>query len=122
MTARSKHDIAYGCFLVPVALGLTGVVAERVPMNDANAAGIGFFILIPLTLAALAATVIGVFCSIVLWRDGVLPFLSVLTLLMATLLFLETGKTWVYGLIYGILVLLLEASWFFVRRRRLGIP
>src|ERR1043166_9271194 len=117
MTSKRKHDIAYSCFLVPAALCLIAAIANAVQMNDANAALIGFFVMIPVTLVALVTTLIGVFYSIVFWRDGVLPMLSVLTLIMITVVLLEASKIELYGLIYGILVLVLEASWFLKRRR-----
>ena len=117
MTSKRKHDIAYSCFLVPAALCLIVAIADAVAMNDANAALMGFFVLIPLTLVALVATLIGVFYSIVFWRDGVLPMLSFLTLIMIMVVLLEVGKIELYGLLYGILVIVLEASWFLKRRR-----
>src|SRR5213593_4592301 len=101
MTARRKRDIAYGCFLFPAALCLITAIAGAVPMNDANAAGIGFFVLIPLGLVALVAILIGVFCSIVFCKDGVLPILSVLTLIMVAVVVLEVGKVELYGLYMG---------------------
>jgi len=117
MTSKRKHDIAYGCFFVPAALSLIAVTADAVPMNDANAALIGFFVMIPLTVVALVTTLIGVFYSILLWRDGVLPILSLLTIIMITVVFSDAGKIELCGLIYGILVLVLEGSWFLKRRR-----
>jgi hypothetical protein len=118
MTARRKRDIAYSCFLIPGAACVTAAIAGAFPMKDGNAAAIGFFILIPLTLVALAAIPIGIFYSIVLWRDGVLPFLSIFTLILVVI-FLAGGESMMElsGWIYGILVLILEASWFFLRRR-----
>ncbi len=121
MTARRKHDIAYGCFLVPAAFCLIAAIADAVPMKDTNAAFIGFFVLIPLALAGVVAILIGVIFSIVFWRDGVLPILSVLTLILVIVAAVVSKggvKMDVYGLIYAILVLVLEGSWFLARRHR----
>ena len=118
MTARRKHDVAYGCFLIPGVACVVAAIAGAFSMKDENAAAIGFFVLIPLTLVALAAVPIGIFYSIVLWRDCVLPLLSIFTITLVVI-FLAGGESMMElgGLIYGILVLILEASWFFLRRR-----
>jgi hypothetical protein len=90
-------------------------------MDSGIAGGIGFLVLIPLAMAALVTGLIGIFYSIVLWRDGVLPLLSVLTILMVLEIATEAGSVTFYnasGLVYGLLVLVLEASWFLLRRQR----
>jgi hypothetical protein len=90
-------------------------------MDSGIAGGIGFLVLIPLAMAALVTGLIGIFYSIVLWRDGVLPLLSVLTILMVVEIATEAGSVAFYnasGLVYGLLVLVLEASWFLLRRQR----
>jgi predicted Na+-dependent transporter len=121
VTQRNKHDIAYGCFLAPAAVSLIAAVASAIPMDSGTAGGIGFLVLIPLAIVALVAVPIGVFYSVVFWRDGVLPLLSILTILMVAEAVTEAGSVEFYnatGLVYGILVLVLEASWFLLRRRR----
>lgn len=117
MTARSKHDIAYGCFLVPMAACLIAAIGGAVRMNDANAAGIGFFVLIPLTLASLAAIPVGVFYSI-LCRDGFVLLLSALTLILIAAFIAGAESIMEFGgAVYGILVLIIEGRWWFFRRR-----
>jgi len=95
-------------------------VASAIPI-DGIAGGIGFLVLIPSALAALVAVPIGLYYSIELWKDGVLPLLSILTMLMIAEFVTEAGSVDFYnatGLVYGILVLMLEASWFLFRRGR----
>lgn len=123
MTAAQirKHDIAYGCFLAPGVVSLIAAIASAIPLDSGTAGGIGFLVLIPLTSAALVVIPIGFFYSIVYWRDGVLPLLSILTILMIAEVVTESGSVEFYnatGLVYGILVLMLEASWFLLRRQR----
>jgi len=117
MTVRSQHDLAYGCFLVPMAACLTAAIGGAVRMSDANAAGIGFFVLIPLTLASLAAIPVGVFYSI-LCKDGFLLLLSTLTLILIAAFIGGAESIMEFGgAVYGILVLIVEARWWFFRRR-----
>lgn len=126
MTAaqRRKRDIAYGCFLFPAAAGLIEWMLRATPIDKEAAAVLAFLVLVPLTIAALAAIAIGVFLAIVLWRDGVLPILSILTILAVAEIATEAGSVQFYnatGPIYGTLVLLLEATWFLLRRRRINL-
>lgn len=115
MTARRKHSIAYFCFLAPGALGLVMIVGA-IPMNDANAAGLGFFVLIPLTLASFVTIPFGVLYSI-RCRDGLLLFLSAFTLFLFVAMFAELeGTMWLWP-VYGICVLILEVRWWFFLRR-----
>jgi hypothetical protein len=63
----------------------------------------------------------GIYFSIVLWRDPVLPALSILTILMIAEIVTEAGSVTFYNAtawVYGILVLVLDANWFLLRRRR----
>jgi hypothetical protein len=118
---RRKHDIAYACFLAPGVVSLIASMAPYVPMDTGTAGGIGFLVLIPLSMVALATVPIGVFYSIMFWRDAALPILSILTILMLAQVIAEAGPVTprnVMGLVYGVIVLILEASWFLVRRRR----
>jgi hypothetical protein len=127
VTAKRKHDIAYSCFLVPWAVCL---IAATVPTDIGT---VGFLVVMPLTLASLAAIPLGVFYSIKFWRDGGLPVLAVLTIMMIALVLTATYDQLAsgrmedsfgarYGMllaIIGILVVILEGSWFLLRRRRL---
>jgi hypothetical protein len=90
-------------------------------MDGGTSGGIGFLVLIPLALIALISAPFGVYLSVVLRQDAVLPLLSILTILMLVELLTEAGSVKFYNasvLVYGILVLVLEASWFLLRRWR----
>jgi hypothetical protein len=123
---KSKHDLAYVCFLPPGIVSLISAVriGTAIPMNSEVAGGTGFLVQIPLSILALVALMsalvsvpVGIYLSIVLRRDVVLPILSVLTILVLTIPAFNNATVWGYG-IYGILVMLLEANWFLRRRWR----
>ena len=118
---RTKHDIAYGCFLPPGLVSLLTALASALPMDDANVAGIGFLVLIPLALVALISVPTGIYFSFMLRRDAVLAILSVLTIFMVAEVVAEAGSATFYNatiVAYGIIVTVTEASWFLLRRRR----
>ncbi len=117
---RHKHDIAYLCFIPPGLVFLAGSLAAYVPMSTGTAGGIGFLVLIPLTLASLYTVPKGMYFAVSHRRDFVLIFLSVTTILMVVQLILELGSVGARnatGLVYGAAVLLSVGSWFFIRRR-----
>ncbi len=119
---RGKHDLAYACFLVPLALSAVIAIGTFAPIDDATAAGLGLAVAVPLALAALIAVPVGIGFSVVLWRDGILPCLSVLTVLWIVEVITQAGSVAFYnattGPIYASFVLVLEASWFLWRRMR----
>ncbi|NHN38991.1 hypothetical protein G8764_16905 [Pseudomaricurvus alcaniphilus] len=118
---KRKHDIAYACFIPPGLVYLIGGIAPYLAMDTGTAGGVGFLILIPLALAALTSVPLGLYYSLPFWRDRVLVFLAVITLIMLVQLFAEWGPVKfrnLAGLLYGVTVLLIEASWFLLRRGR----
>lgn len=118
---RTKRDIAYCCFLPLGMVSLIAAIDSAIPMDSGTAGGMGFLVLIPLTLVALISIPMGIYFSIVLWRDPVLPALSILTILMIAEIVTEAGSVTFYNAtawVYAILVLVLEANWFLLRRRR----
>lgn len=118
---RWKHDIAYACFLPPGLLSLIAAISMYFPMDTGTAGGIGFLILIPLSLLALTTVPIGVYYSVVYWRDAALVILSLGTILTMVQMFAEIGPVQlrnVLGLVYGVLVFALEVAWFLERRGR----
>src|SRR5207247_4300290 len=120
-TQRATHDAAYGCFVPPGACSLIAGLGSAISMDSGTAGGIGFLVLISLALITLVSVPFGIYFSIVLRRDVVLPLLSVLTILMIVEIVTEAGSVTFYnatGLVYGLLVLVLEASWFLLRRRK----
>jgi hypothetical protein len=116
VTARStlrQRDAAYACFLVVGIAGACATLASLYPD----------FILIALwlVLPALPAMLTGMILSIVQWRDGLLPLLSALTIALLVEVATEAGTVEFYNAstaIYAVLVLLIVASWFLLRRRR----
>ncbi|MBR9910652.1 MAG: hypothetical protein GYB33_09925 [Gammaproteobacteria bacterium] len=119
---KRKHDIAYACFIPPGLVYLIGGIAPYLAMDTGTAGGVGFLILIPLALAVLASVPLGLYYSLLFWRDRVLVFLAVITLIMLVQLFAELGSVKfrnLVGLLYGVTVLLIETNWFLMRRGRI---
>ncbi len=96
---RRKHDLAYACFLPPVIVSLIAAAGTVIPTNTGVAGGIGFLILIPLTLLALVSMV-----AKIVTEAGSVAFYN--------------ATAWVYAGLGTIL----EASWFLVRRWRALAP
>ena len=79
-------------------------------------------------LLAAVSVPIGIFLSVLLWRDSVLPLLSVVTVFAAayfiahffTKMPLGFLERFLHEIMFlsGILIFALEASWFLRRRRR----
>ena len=118
MTAaqRTRRDIGYGCFLV--------VGAASLVFNLTHTMSIGVLIVLWLATASFLAVPLGIVLSIVCWRDGFLPFLSFLTILFIAELMTESGSVGFYNTttgLYGILVLVIGAGWFLVRRWRVKL-
>jgi len=122
LAQRKKHDRAYLFFIFPGLASLAAALGGMVPMDTGSAAGLGFFVLIPLALVGLITVPVGIYYSVVFWRDGVLPCLSILTILLFVEITSEAGSAAFYnattGPVYGLASLGLEASWFFWRRWR----
>ena len=120
---RNRHDLAYACFLPPVIVSLISALSTVIPMSTGAAGGIGFLVLIPLTLLALVSVPTGIYLSFVLRKDVVLPVLSVLTILIVVEVITEAGSATVYNataFVYGVLGTILIGSWFLVRRWRVS--
>lgn len=122
-SSTSKHDLAYACFLPPVIVNLISAIGTVIPMNTGVAGGIGFLVLIPMTMLALVSVPTGIYLSLVLRKDIILPLLSVLTILMVVEVITEAGSVAFYNAtawVYGVLGAILVASWFLVRRWRVS--
>ncbi len=127
---RTKIDIAHACFLwialvVFVFLAIEIVGKKMMTVSDVTAAGIGFFILIPLSFAAMTAGLVGIIFSLVIWRDWRLHVLSALTIFLPFMFLayddskLIGGRTLIgVAALYVIASILFTTRWFaFVRKR-----
>lgn len=132
LATRTKFDIAYACFLwialvVLVFLSIETIGKRIMTVTDVTAAGIGFFILIPLSFASMTAALVGIIFSFIMWRDWRLPVLSALAVFVpfAYLAYddwnLIGGRT-VIGVaaVYVIASIFLGIRWFVFVRKRLG--
>ena len=118
---RRRHDRAYLCFLPPGLVYLIAGIASLVPLDSGEAGGIGFLVLIPLSLLSLVAVPVGIYYTLSFRRDWILLFLAIATILMLVQLFAEVGPVRLrnlLGLVYGIAVVVGAGSWFLYRRKR----
>lgn len=117
------HDLAYVCFLIPGVVSAVIAIGSAIPMDSGMAGGFGLMLLVPLAIAALVTAPVGIVLSIICRKDGILPLLSVLTILCVTEIATEAGSAAFYklttGPVYAVLVLGLVGSWFFLRRERI---
>lgn len=116
---RFKYDLAYGCFLFCGASVLVIGVMGAIPMNSGAAGGLGFLVAIPLALAFIAALVVGIVLSLLLWRHWPLPLLAAMTILLGAEVILEAGPVAFYNgvpFIYGLGSLIICGIWFTVLR------
>jgi len=75
----SVYNRTYGCFLFIGLYVLLVSLLDHIPMGNGVAGGIGFLVLIPLSILSLVAFAVGVFGAVQLRHSRVLPFLAVLT-------------------------------------------
>lgn len=116
---RFKYDLAYGCFLFCGASALVVGVMGAIPMDSGAAGGLGFLVAIPLALAFIAAVVVGIVLSLVLWRHWPLLLLAAMTILFVAEIVTEAGNAALYNaapFLYGIASLAICGIWFFVVR------
>lgn len=118
---KTTHNLAYLCFLPPALLGTLSGLSTIIPMDTGTAGGVGFLILIPLALVALASVPSGVILSLRFRGDYALLILSFLTILFVLEMFIEAGSVKFYNivsLIYGITVISVLVSWFLFRSKQ----
>jgi hypothetical protein len=118
---RSEYDLAHGCFLFCGLTALIIAAMSAIPMDDGTAGGLGFLVIIPLSLASLAAIVVGIVLSVRIWNEWALVILSGMSLLFIAEVFTEYGSTAFYNAVpvaYGIGVTAISVVWFLVLRRR----
>jgi hypothetical protein len=129
---RTKLDIAYACFLwialvVLVFIGIEILGKKMMTVTDVTAAGIGFFILIPLSFAAMTASLVGIIFSFVIWQDWRLHVLSGLAVILPFTFLASDDSNLIGGrtvigvaALYVIASILFATRWFAFVRKRLG--
>lgn len=130
-TYRGKLDIGYVSFLcvaltILVFAAIELLSAAGVQVSEGTAAGVRFLVLIPLTLFALAANLVGIVFSLIMWRDWRLPVLAVLSVssVLAWLAYEELGlASYVpasLAVVYVVASVAFSIRWFLFARRRLA--
>lgn len=118
---RSAYDLAHGCFLLCGLTALAIGAMSAIPLDPGIAGGVGFLVAIPLSLASLAAMVVGIVLTVRLWKQWTLVFLSGASVLLTVELLIEYGSTTFYNavpIVYGAGVVAICGAWFLVSRRR----
>jgi len=112
-----RFDLAYGCFLFSGLAALLVSLMGQIPMDDVTAAGLGFFVVIPLVGAWFIALVIGIVLSIRPPRHWALVILAVMSALFVSGLFIGVGQTEI-SIVYGVGVVAISGCWFLIIRKR----
>jgi hypothetical protein len=120
-SSRSKYDLAYGSFLFCglAALGIAAVSASST--NTGTAGVLGFFVVFPLGVGSLAATIVGTVLCVRLGWDPLLLVLSACSILFLVESAAGFGPTAFYNALpiaYGIGAIAVSGVWFLVLRRR----
>ena len=122
--SRTTHDLAYLCFLPTTLISVVSGILKFIPVDTGTAGGVGFLILIPLALLALVSVPTGIVLSLRYRQDRALLLLSFLTVLYVLEIISEAGSTKFYNTslsIYGILSILVLATWFLYRRKSFSV-
>ncbi len=120
---RRAYDVAYCCFLLlaVIVLFLMYLRSSFTDAEWANGAGGIFFLLLPLIVLPIAATLIGIVLSLRLWKHWPLPALAVGWGLIVAESFIEFGseafQEFVY-ILYALGVGVMSGLWFFGSSRR----
>jgi hypothetical protein len=125
---RRRCDIAYICFLIPGASALIGTVGGLlVSVLHLEAAYFGFFVLVPLALLSAVTLLIALVLTLMIGRrDHALIAMSIAAVCLV--IFVATGLGGDFFLfsiapvLYGLLVVVLGANWFVVRRKAFSEP
>lgn len=121
--SRRARDIAYGCFLFAGLVPLLIAVLSQIRMDTGTAGGVGLLLLVPLTIAAIVAVVIGIRHTLHQWRHWPLVVCSVFSALYLVVFLTEVGPDWFRNLLpvaYGLTMVALALRWFMSLRRRQG--
>jgi hypothetical protein len=125
---RRRRDIAYICFLIPGACAFLGTIGGLIVSGlDIEPAYFGFFVVIPLMLISAVTIPVAIFLTFTNGRRD--P--ALILLLIASIVVVVEGLTGFGGdflafnvvpVLYGLLVVVLEANWFLVRRKTYSEP
>lgn len=124
---QKRISIAYLCFLIPGACVLLAAVAPFFPSGIMEPAYFGFFVLIPLMLVSAVTISVAVALTFMVGRrEPALIVLSIASMVLVVVSLSEFGGDFiafnVVPVVYGLLVVVLEANWFFVRRKTSSKP
>jgi len=114
-------DIAYGSFLFCGVVALSISILSYIPMGSGTAGGLGFLVFIPLSLASLAAIVVGIVHTIKRYHHWQLVVLSVLSVMFVAEMITEYGSVMFYNLVpivYGVCTCVFSFVWFVILRKR----
>ena len=121
--SRRARDVAYACFLFAGLVPLFIAVLSEIPMDTGTAGGVGLLVLVPLTMAAIVAVVIGIRHTVRQWRHWPLVVCSLFSALYLVVFLTEVGPDWFRDLLpiaYGLTMVVLGLRWFLSLRRRQG--
>jgi hypothetical protein len=132
-TPRRLRSLAYACFLLVGATALLGSLGSLLPESVVEPAYLGFFVLIPLTLASAIALIAGAVLALKVGRgDPILITLLAVTIVVITIVVVAYSDVMPVRLdgpvidvlisVYGLATLSVCIHWFAVRRHRLGSP
>ena len=121
--SQKSYDFAYGCFLFCGAVIFLTTVIGLIPMSTGTAGGIGFLILIPLSVVTIIVLFIGLWRVIVLQKQIALTVLAGISVLFVAEIVTEFGSPLFYNVAnwtYGSIAILLPLRWFFIKRKNYG--
>ena len=120
---RKRRDIAYICFLIPGACAVLGTIGSLLISGlDIEPGYFGFFVLVPILLISVVALPVAMVLTLIVGRRD--P--ALIALFVASILVFVAGVTGLGGdlfafniapILYGVLVVVLGANWFVVRRK-----
>jgi hypothetical protein len=125
---RRWRDIAYMCFLIPGACAFLGTIGGLIASwLDIEPAYLGFFVLFPLMLISAVTILVAIVLILtIVRREPALILLFIASIVVVVEGLTEFGGAFfafnVVPALYGLLVLVLEANWFFVRRKTFNEP
>jgi hypothetical protein len=118
---RLRYDVAYGCFFFCGVVALLISTISVIPMDTGTSGGLGFMVLIPLSIASLVAMVIGISYTIRFRQHRPLVVLSLFSVLFVAEVVTEYGSVKFYNAVstlYGLTTCGFSLAWFFVLRKQ----